>query len=392
MMKWFFVTWIVLALPIILYSNVQSIPQRLLISDPLNEKLNRLIINELQKRIPNKRSYYFRKPPVMMPWHRLTKNIPCIIQLKDFKTKDPQEALDALLSYAQAYVDTMNNIREIRPYLTEFPFSSDMRGLQVDFARDPKSNMYFYAPYICDASMLGSEFAIHRLYKEKQDANGELLTNVYENICENILPAPEVLRQIELPHYDRKRESKEIPVSVKFCDFNSGFEKEFNFFRNWAAQNSCILLALEHIFGVLDNNSEKVRCIQLALASQNKFLTLEDSKELVKKIRETIIQFSSDYVKIKNWVNLFRKEGTEVLSPIINLQEYMSFRISFWDEYIDRVKAPHIAEIRVIGQKARYYIADELQRLQLVHEEELPPHTIEIPVPKELLKEKPKEH
>ena len=129
--------------------------------------------------------------------------------------------------------------------------------------------------------------------------------------------------------------------------------------------------------------------MQVAYASQEKVLTLKEGQDLVAKIRDAIIQFSSGYVKIKNWVNLFRKQGKESLSPTINLQEYMSFRISFWDEYIDRVKAPHIAEIRVIGQKARYYIADELQRLQLVHEEELPPHTIEIPVPEELLKSNP---
>ena len=76
-----------------------------------------------------------------------------------------------------------------------------------------------------------------------------------------------------------------------------------------------------------------------------------------------------------------RKDGKEEKTNPINVQKYLSFRISFWDEYIDRVQAPAIAEVRVYGSRARYYVADELQRLHVVCEEEFPPFERDIPMP-----------
>jgi hypothetical protein len=51
------------------------------------------------------------------------------------------------------------------------------------------------------------------------------------------------------------------------------------------------------------------------------------------------------------------------------IPEQLAFRISFWDENIDRQIAPYIAEIRLLDGKLKYYTADEGQRLELVYEE-----------------------
>ena len=126
-----------------------------------------------------------------------------------------------------------------------------------------------------------------------------------------------------------------------------------------------------------------------AFAAQEKYVTLEEGKKLVRELRQENISLLLPWEGVKNSLNFLRKRGQASLDPSVNLQEYMSLRLSFWDKHIDRIKPPHLAEIKVVGSQAKYYVSDELQRLQLIHEEELPPYEIEIPVPEELLKEKP---
>ena len=363
-----------------------------LVTDSFKEKLNELILNELVKRAPRDKQYIILDKPVMAPWHRLTDMISCQIQLNETKCRDPQEALTIYTLYAQAYIDTLNNVREIRPYITSFPYSLDMWDFVVDFARDKKTQMFFYAPFISGVECFSNKIIIHQLLREKQLPDGQICYDIYENIFKTPNILPKEIQNMDLPKFDKTNKPKKIPSTTKFCSFNDGLKEEFTFAQNLAKKNGLILIALEGVLNGETAHSPKNDCLQEAFATQEKCATLNESKELVRNLRDSMISFLVKGSRLSNWANLFRKQGKESLSPTINLQEYMSFRVSFWDEYIDRVKAPHIAEIRVVGQKARYYIADELQRLQLVHEEELPPHTIEIPVPKELLKEKPKEH
>ena len=48
---------------------------------------------------------------------------------------------------------------------------------------------------------------------------------------------------------------------------------------------------------------------------------------------------------------------------------HLGFRISFWDENIDRQPEPYISEIRLFEGKFKYFTVDDGQRLVLVHEE-----------------------
>lgn len=364
---------------------------RLLYSDAINAKLNRLLQKELQKRIPRDRSYRITFPLHMSTRHRLTDSVKCMIQLPTIKIEDPQEALEIFISYGRAYVDTINNVREARPYFETFPYPIDMWDLTLDFARDPKTDMFFYDPFLSGVYTMGHKLIINRLYKEKKMPSGRVCRDVYVNIYENPNGFPESLRKLEIPSFDSKKVPTRIPEATTYSYFNDCLENEFDFYRKFSKQNGLTFLALECVFNEKSRQSFKNGCMEAAFAAQEKYLTLEESKELASKTREAIIQFALPYVKIKNWANNYRERGEEVLTPHINLQEYMSFRISFWDQYIDRVKPPHIAEIWVTGTKARYYVSNELQQLQLVHEEDVPSYDMEIPVPENLLKKQPKD-
>ena len=382
MRKWILLLMLVAFLPLALYAE-GFFGGKLLYSDSLNAKLNRLLQEELQKRIPKDRSYRITFPLHMSTRHRLTEWIQCTIQLPTTKIENPQEALELFLPYARAYVDTINNVREARPYFMNFPFTLDMCDLLVDFARDPKTNMFYCDPFLSEVAWDGPTFNIFRMDKEK--------SGVYIDVYKTTNMPPESLQKLEIPHFDSKKVPTPIPEATKYSYFNDELEKEFDFYRKFAKQNGLLFLAWELVFNEKCRQSFKNRCMEAAFAAQEKYLTLEESKELASKTREAFIQFALPYVKIKNWANNYRERGEEVLTPHINLQEYMSFRISFWDQYIDRIKPPHIAEIWVTGTKARYYVSNELQQLQLVHEEDIPSYDMEIPVPENLLKKQPKE-
>jgi hypothetical protein len=64
----------------------------------------------------------------------------------------------------------------------------------------------------------------------------------------------------------------------------------------------------------------------------------------------------------KTWIK-------EKFSGDVPLRDHVGLRMSFWDECVNRVSEPFIAEIRVIGESFKYYTADEGQRLVLVYEE-----------------------
>jgi len=386
MIKWLFFMIAMLLIPLALYADGLC-KKRLLYPDTLNEKLNRLLLAELQQRIPKERIFTFEEPPEMAPWDRLTDCVKCVIQLPKTKTEDPQEALEIFLPYAKAYVDTMNNVREVRPYFVTFPYSLDMWFLLVDFARDPKTDMFYYEPFLAGVEFDGGTFAVDRLEKVKRLRDGRMCTNIYET--PKIFPKE--LQKLAIPHFDAKKEPTLIPETTKSCYPDRDHEKTFNFFKNFAKQNDLIVTALHSVFPSHTFQNYKICCLPGAFAAQEKYLTLEESKELVSKTREAFIQYPDTKERVENWVTHLRERGEEHLTPHINLQEYMGFRISFWDQYIDRVKPPHIAEIWVTGTKARYYVSDELQQLQLLHEEDLPSYDIEIPVPEELLRDKPKD-
>ena len=380
----------VFLIPILLYSD-GILKGKLLYQDPLNETLNRLLQDEFQQRVPKERVFGSEEFLHMATCHRLTPFVRCTIRLSQTNVDDPEEALKIFFPYAKAYVDTMNNVREARPYFVSFPYTIYMWNFTLNFARDPKTNRYLYDPYICGVRVCGQHLEITRLFKEKLMPNGRLCRDVYANINEHPKVLPKQLQEIAFPHFDAPKTPTVIPQAKSYCYFNNGLEQDFTFFRKFANENGLILTALDYVFVDMPCPNPKSRCFEEAFAAQEKYFTLEESRQLVSKITKGVAQFSSATDKFENWVNAFRKRGEESLTPNINLQEYMGFRISFWDQYIDRVQPPHIAEIWVRGSKAQYYVSDELQRLQLIHEENLPRYDVEVPVPKELLKDKPKD-
>ena len=134
---------------------------------PRSEKdINTLLEEEVMKRIPRERRGYVREFPMLAPWHRMTDNLTLHVEVPSIQTEDPEEALKLSLPYFQAHVDAMNNVREARPYLMNFPLNLPMMDFTIGFAKDKKTGSPLYEPLIASLLFCGRDLEIKRFYRK----------------------------------------------------------------------------------------------------------------------------------------------------------------------------------------------------------------------------------
>lgn len=367
--------------PRVRYRNVFGFPRGL--TDSFADRLNLVLTMNLLSRFPKDKPYYILDYQPLSDLHRLITQDIAFIKLTDFKTRNQREAIETALKFYRAYIDTFNNTREIRPYLQEFPVPMSQYRMRVCFARDPREELEEFTPYIDEVvvmSFSGSKIRVEQFA-------GRLCSILqYVDVYDNCLGRePEELKATNPPRLEKVDKDKpiEIPSTTKRCPQCSYFKEEFKFCSQFATKNNLKLIAL-HGAVPLKPLAEGVIVSSFVYAAQDRFVSLDQAKELVRTIcNEHAVEYFKNGT-LQYCIDLHRRHGKIELSPKVDVQKHLSFRVSFWDKYIDRVKSPYIAEVRVLREKAQYYVADEYQRLQLIHEEELPPFEVEIPVPKEL--------
>jgi hypothetical protein len=345
---------------------------------PHEEKINWLLKEELKKRIPRDRWFYVRELPTLEPWLRLTDNLTFHIEVPSIKTKDPEEALKLTLPYFQAYVDSMNNVREARPYFIDFPITPHMMGFVIGFAEDEKTHLPLYDPYIASILLFGHSLEINRFYRKITYPNGRTCTDSYDNVYDQAKGLPPEIKQAEIPRFDAEKPKSPVPIPpvVEYRYLNNSGKPEFEYLQAFGKKNGLIFLAFENVFPPpIDWNV----FVKVAYTVQGKNISLEEAKGLALRIQKALTEFYIQDGRIARAVNENRRKGNPTFENPVNVQRFMGFRVSFWDQYIDRVAPPAIAEFRVYGTKACYYTADEYQRLQLVCEEEFAPFELDIP-------------
>jgi hypothetical protein len=346
---------------------------------PHEEKINWLLKQELKKRIPRDRWFYIRELPTIAPWLRMTDDLTLHIEVPSIKTKDPEEALALALPYFQAYVDSMNNVREARPYFVDFPVSLPMMGFVIGFAEDEKTHLPLYDPYIASVLFFGRNLEINRFYRKITYPNGRTCTDSYDSVYDQTKGLPSEIKQAEIPRFDTEKPKNPVPIPpvIEYRYLNDSGKPEFEYLQAFSKKNGLIFLAFEGAFTYpFDQNV----FVEIAYAVQGKNFSLEEAKKLALKIQKAHAEFCIQDGRFSRFVNRSRKEGKSTFENPVNVQRFMGFRVSFWDPYIDRVAPPAIAEFRIYGTKARYYTADEYQRLQVVCEEEFAPFEIDIPL------------
>jgi hypothetical protein len=379
-MKWIpLLVALALLIPIVFYASNTGTKKRLLYPDNHIASFNAILKEEFIRRVPKTTELRVRDFPTLSPWHRMTKFITCFLDAPSIKIKEQEEAIRIAIPYAQAYVDTINNTPLIRPYLTTFPMDQEMWDFCFGFAKDKKTHLPFYFPYISSLLFIGGKLEIPSFFKTVTYPNGITAHDSYDNLNDPSKEIPDEFKQVLLPRFDKKDEKipQTIVSSKKYAYFNDCMKPTYNFCTEYAQKNGLFFIAFEDAFGYFFKD-QKIHS-EIVYAAQGKLLSLDEAKKFALKFRNDHSLFYLSSPSFEEHVNSLRMEGTESRTNPVNIQKFLAFRISFWDEYIDRVQAPAIAEIQVYGTRARYFVADELQRLQLICEEEFPSLEKDIP-------------
>jgi hypothetical protein len=120
--------------------------------------------------------------------------------------------------------------------------------------------------------------------------------------------------------------------------------------------------------GTAGENERDSRAFDFVLGG-GQCINLEEARKLAATCSKELL----DFVRNDKECRIYLKERSEWKGSkdpsTFPEPRHIAFRISFWDENVDRQPAPYIAEIRVIDEKFKYFTSDECQRLVLVHEE-----------------------
>ena len=354
-----------------------------LFSNPHSEKLNHLLSKEFAKRLPTNCKFELSDFEPLCLYHNMLLYVDAKITLPELTITEVKEAIAISAPYFQALFDTMNNTREIRPYLDSFPYSLDRCQLYVEFARNTKPHDSLAPKNICCVTLCHFPTTSLKIYPFPNNTSGQDRYFDPPHSIDNgeFGDLPDIFKQMNTPHYDSTIPLQPIEISQaeKYVYFNNQGKDEFQFAVRFAKQQNMKCIAIRDAC-TYEQPKQMNLCSSLAYAAQEMSLTLEQARDLVIKTRSIHADFYRKSGKLQECVKVSRKSEPGPHSKTVDAQKYLAFRLSFWDKYLDRVKAPSIAEVRVYGKRARYYVADELQRLQLLHEEELPAYDVDVPI------------
>ncbi|MGR3952311.1 MAG: hypothetical protein QRY74_05400 [Chlamydia sp.] len=262
-------------------------------------------------------------------------------------------------------IDTYNHIPEIRPYLSTFPVTIKEANVRLSYESSP--DIYQQPPYFC--FMRIDQF--HRQYLEFRKWTGpqhlsvNLLPVFYKKKCTAISALKEY---IDTSVVRRRNEMKKIII----LDQRFEIENEFHD-RKILRTIATKLCSMHHLYiSALSNCAiggfNNYREICAGFWAQNKNMGLEEARLFSKEfIREFLIE-----IEDKKPMDKKIYKDSETQQKIKETLDWFCFRITFWDESLNRVEEPYIAQIQCQDGKILYFTADEGQRLQQIFEEPIP--------------------
>ena len=266
--------------------------------------------------------------------------------------------------YVDIYRDflrSVNSIRILRPYLASFPLTPESCWLTLSF--DDCNGDPLHLPYIASA-ILNHEIINFTQY---QGFDGDNMS-LYKSVCKRSAREIQGLKELYTPSCPRGtvNPKPQLPGYAHLpgeCVLPAvGAEEEL--IEKFCKQNNLAFT----IWGVVGKHYFDSRPFQFALRG-SQTLSLEQAKSLAARCNKELLSFTQTNQMYKDYIkerSTWRNEKYPSPTPI---PEQLAYRISFWDENIDRPVAPYIAEIRLLDGRLSYFTADENQQLVLVSEE-----------------------
>jgi hypothetical protein len=282
--------------------------------------------------------------------------------LQNQRYKSVDEAQSLFIDIYKDYINKLNSIREIRPFLAEFPITPSSTSLCLVFKDSKRENLQ--PPYIVSVILRWDALEFNQCVVGDEFELGF----EFRTICKREIKKISGLNELYSPSIPRNRPThpiKMVAISKPFPATPDALSL-FHFISNFAEQKNLHFVT----FNSVGETIQEFWPFQFALYGYQN-LKLEEARVMAAQCSTQTLQFlKSD----KECLDFMKKRSTwrhikdKALIPEI---QHFAFRISFWDESIDRQPQPYIAEIRFLGGKVKYYSADENQRLVLVFEETL---------------------
>ena len=264
---------------------------------------------------------------------------------------------EAQAFYVEVYklaLRQMNQVREIRPYLASFPLTPGAFELSLFF--NDGEGRRVSGEYIAAAILSNNKLRFVR-YDGAQGPSPEWCTSEITGLKE--LYAPVCPRSPVHP----KRVLPGRPFDT--WRYNSTQTQEvISFLRERCRETELSLI----VVGGVGKTPFDSRGLNFSLSGTQR-LTLADAKLFASKWVQYTTDYSQSSQLYKEHLRLRHEQmPRECPSPDPTPQQ-IAFRISFWDENLDRPVAPFIAEIRLLDEKLSYFTADDNQCLVLKFEE-----------------------
>ena len=321
--------------------------------------------NELEKTAirPNRWGYELTWIPPHVSDVGLTEYIDThfIFKNKRFESIDESEKL--FVEIYRDYLRDINGIRILRPFLTTFPLTPDSCQLVLGF-RDSTGNSV-RPPNIASILMRNDTLVFTKFVDQ-----GNIAGSPFETICSRPMHDISGLKELYSAGVPRKDVDPK-PVIPKLQKLHWRFD-------NWAALQAefvfanefCLKHGLEVVAMETSGSSyENLRPFESALMGSQR-LSLDASRTLAATYARDLLDFVQKNSEVLSLMKIrATKRNSLNDTSVIPEPRHLSFRISFWDENVDRQPAPYIAEIHLMDKKFSYFTSDDLQRLVLVREE-----------------------
>ena len=334
------------------------------------EMLNKEIINEVMK--PNDIGYEYlgMACPFEGYTHVRIPDYPALVDsgltfylfiCPSIETDPITEPRESLPIFKKIYADALkrfNAIRPIRPFLAEFPLTPSCCGLFLKFT--DKEKQIRKPPYVGTIRKMGETIEINPW--DSWDKSEKAPSNVNIRV-----PVQEELKELYTPQLPPKQpgpKPKIPPLTRLSWRYNNPFGKSLFKFLTQFCQKQHLEIT---ILGKVEPNVS-FKDFSFALRG-SQTLSLDEARKLAATCSKELLQYARTD---PDAIAFMKQRSTErVVKDAATVAEprHCAFRISFWNEDIDRIPAPAIAEIRVIGESFQYFTADKDQRLVLALEE-----------------------
>jgi hypothetical protein len=325
--------------------------------------LNTVIYREVTK--PNQLGYAYQDYPCpqypSLSDSGLTFDICADLYVTHESYTSPLDSVPLFKKIYKDVIDRLNSIRAIRPFLAEFPITPSSCCVYLVF-RDEEKNIR-RPPYVQSLRLFHEILEINPYRPSDEDRDALEKANVR-------LPAHEALKEFYEPTLPSTEPGCKIripPLKKSSWMYRSSVDQSF--FRY--LESFCCRNALElTMIGVAGEHRFDSKPFDFTLRG-SRCLTLEDARRLAAMCSKELLEFAKTDTYA---VALIKERGADPIwkdPATVAEPRHCAFRISFWDEAVDRVRAPATAEIRVNGESFKYFTADAYQRLVLTYEETL---------------------